>query len=60
MIENRVAEDTSEVRLIHVALLGQVFERNRPAVEGYVPGDVIAVDGFEAGGVDLIRLWVLG
>ena len=60
MIENRVAEDTSEVRLVHVALVGQVFERNRPAVEGYVPGDVIAVDGFEAGGVDLVRSWVLG
>ena len=53
MVRNCVAKDTSEIRLVHVALVSEVLERYPLAVEGDLAGDVITVDGFEAGGVDL-------
>lgn len=55
MIKNRVTEDTSEVRLVHAAFLSQVSKRDASVVERDLTGDVITVDGFEAGGVDLAR-----
>lgn len=54
MVENCVAEDASEIWLVHVALLGEVFERDSYAIEGDLAGDVITVDGFKAGGIDLL------
>lgn len=55
MIKNRVTENTSEIRLVHVAFHSEVFERDSFVVEGDFAGDVITIDGFEAGGVDLVR-----
>ena len=53
VVDNCVAEDTSEIWLVHVALLRKVFEKDSLAVEGDLARDVITVDGFEAGGFDL-------
>lgn len=55
MIENCVTENTSEVRLVHVAFHSEFFEGDASVVERDFAGDVITVDGFEAGGVDLDR-----
>ena len=53
VVNNCVAEDASEIWLVHLAPLSEVFERDSHVVEGDLAGDVITVDGFEAGGVDL-------
>lgn len=55
MVKNRVTKNTSDVRLVHVAFHSKVFERDAFVVERDFAGDVVAVDGFEAGGVDLVQ-----
>ena len=60
MITYRITEYTSQIRLIHAAFARELFDRDASAVQGYFAGDVVTVDGFEAGGVDLIRLSVRG
>lgn len=54
MIDNCVANYTPKIRLVHIAFLSEVFERDAFTVERDFAGDVITVDGFETGGVDLI------
>lgn len=55
MITYRITEYTSQVRLIHVAFTRELFDRDAHAVEGHLFGNIVAVDGFEASGVDLVR-----
>ena len=60
MITYGITKYTSQIRLIHVAFAREIFDRDARAVEGHPFGNVVTVDGLEAGGVDLILLLVRG